>query len=174
MPECAWHAEMPPLRVDLGEHLRAGAHAGRASDLDGVRDQALDRALDVEDLQVRAVGGDDALVGDLAAGLGVERRAVEHDLAALARLELLDPLAVDDQAEDVRLAGELGVGPEVGRAERSQVCVQTSVLACPAFLAFASALARSRCSCISARNPSRSTSRPCSAAISRVRSIGKP
>ena len=73
----------------LADPQRTGEH------LDGVRDQALDRALDVDDLEVRAVGGDDALVGDLATGLGVERGAVEHDLAALAGLELLDALAVD-------------------------------------------------------------------------------
>ena len=73
-----------PLGVDLGEHRRAGAQRA-GDDLDGVRDEPLDRALHVDDLQVHAVGGDDALVGDLATGLRVERRAVEHHLAALAR-----------------------------------------------------------------------------------------
>src|SRR4051794_30998770 len=48
------------------------------------------------------------------------------------------------------------------------------VPAWPGFLAWASALARSRCSFIRRRKPSSSTDRPCSAAISRVRSIGKP
>ena len=38
----------------------------------------------------------------------------------------------------------------------------------------ASAFARCRCSAISRRNPSSSTARPCSPAISRVRSIGNP
>ena len=69
----------PPLGVDLGEHRRACTQRPR-DDLDGVRDESLDRALHVDDLEVHAVGRDDALVGDLAAGLGVERRAVEHDL----------------------------------------------------------------------------------------------
>ena len=50
----------------------------------------------------------------------------------------------------------------------------TAASGSPAFLPLASARARSRCSRIRRVNPSRSTSRPCSAAISRVRSMGKP
>ena len=62
-------------------HL-AGEHRGL------VDDQAGDRRLHVEHLEPGAVAElDDALVGELAAALGVERRAVEDqlDLVALAR-----------------------------------------------------------------------------------------
>ena len=44
----------------------------------------------------------------------------------------------------------------------------------PLLRALESALARSRCCCMRRRKPSSSTLRPCSAAISRVRSIGNP
>ncbi len=44
----------------------------------------------------------------------------------------------------------------------------------PVLRAFASAFARVRCSVINRRNSSASTVKPCSAAISRVRSIGNP
>ena len=44
----------------------------------------------------------------------------------------------------------------------------------PAFFATASARARAFCSALSARNAGSSTWTPCSAAISSVRSIGKP
>ncbi len=51
-----------------------------------VDDQPRQRGLDVEHLDARAVAElDDALVGELAAALGVERRAVEHELDLLAR-----------------------------------------------------------------------------------------
>ena len=50
----------------------------------------------------------------------------------------------------------------------------TEMSAFPVFLSRESCLARWRCSAISRRKPSSSTWRPCSLAISRVRSIGKP
>ena len=50
----------------------------------------------------------------------------------------------------------------------------TVTAATPLFRATESALARERCSCIKRRKPSSSTLSPCSAAISRVRSIGNP
>ena len=48
-------------------------------------DQALDRALDVEHLEPATVEVDGAGIGDLAAGLRVERGAVEDQLADLTR-----------------------------------------------------------------------------------------
>ena len=143
-----------PTAATRGRPRRAPLAPGAqraGDDLDGVRDEALDRALHVDDLQVHAVGGDDALVGDLATGLGVERRAVEHDLAALAGLDLADGLAVDDEADDGGLAGQLAGR----RGSRSPRCARrsrhTSVFACPDFFDFASALARWRCSASAVR-----------------------
>ena len=78
-----------PLGVDLGVQQRRRPD-GRQLAVDHahlVHDQALDRALDVEDLEAAAVELDDAGVGGLAAGLGVERGAVEHELADLAVAE---------------------------------------------------------------------------------------
>ena len=52
----------------------------------------------------RGRSGDAALVGDLAAGLGVERCAVQDQLDALGLLTIMrhhrDPLAVDEDAEN--------------------------------------------------------------------------
>ena len=74
----------PPLVVDLGGQLGALAQLALEHP-DLVGDQPLDRPLDVDDLGAAAVPGEDAGVGDLAAGLGVERRAVEDDADDLAR-----------------------------------------------------------------------------------------
>ena len=73
-----------PVVVDLGGQLGALAQLA-LEHADLVGDQALDRPLDVEDLGPSAVPGEDAGVGDLAAGLGVERRPVEDDPGDLAR-----------------------------------------------------------------------------------------
>ena len=51
-----------------------------------VDDEILDRLLHVVDFEHRAIVGQDlALIGELAAGLGVERRTVEDDLAFAGR-----------------------------------------------------------------------------------------
>ena len=143
-----------------------------------VHDQAGDRRLHVAHLEPGAVVElDDALVGELAAALGVERRAVEHqlDLVALARRRRRRRRRATMPAHRA-LADDLGVAGELDRAaERvGDLAVGAVASTCWPFLALASALARSRCSVISRRKPSSSTARPCSAAISRVRSIGKP
>ena len=72
-----------PLRVDAGVDLAPGVELA-LEDPHLVHDQALDRALDVEHLEAAAVEVDRAGVGDLATGLGVERGAVEDQLADLA------------------------------------------------------------------------------------------
>ncbi len=78
----------PTAQRDLtAEHLRL------------VHDQAGDRRLHVEHLEPGAVGElDDALVGELAAALGVERGAVEHqlDLVALAARSAAAPAGGDE------------------------------------------------------------------------------
>ena len=75
----------PPLLVDLGENGRADPDRA-GEDLNRVGDEALDRALDVDDLEVGPVAADHSIVGDLTTGFGVEGGAVEDDLAALAGL----------------------------------------------------------------------------------------
>ena len=72
-----------PLGVDAGVHLAAGVELA-LEHAHLVDDEALDRALHVDHLEATAVEDDRAGVGDLAARLGVERRAVEHQLADLA------------------------------------------------------------------------------------------
>ena len=80
VPECAWRAPSAPLRVDLRCSSRPGGELA-VDDPHLVHDQPAHRALHVEDLEPAAVGElDGAGVGELAAGLGVERRAVEHQL----------------------------------------------------------------------------------------------
>ncbi len=69
----------PPLPVDRGEHVGPGQQL-TLGDPDPVHDQALDRALHVDHLEHHAVAGDRAGVGVLAAGLGVERGLLQHDL----------------------------------------------------------------------------------------------
>ena len=134
----------------------AGARPRPVSTSHGVHDQALDRSLHVDDLEVRAVGGDDALVGDLAAGLGVERGAVEHDLdRRWPGSSSGDALAVERPGRATRRlawSARCSATP-VGRARAPAGRCQTSVLAWPPFLDLASALARSRCSLMSRRKP---------------------
>ena len=63
-----------------------------------VHDQALDRRLHVVHLDDRAVGElDPAGVGQLAAALGVERRAVQHELDLVTLGGRAHRLAVDEQ-----------------------------------------------------------------------------
>ena len=61
-----------------------GDDAMRAHALHGIG-----HAFDVGDQRVVIVGVEPADIADLSAGIGVERRVVEHDLAALAGLQLL-------------------------------------------------------------------------------------
>ena len=113
----------PPLVVDLGGELGALAQLA-LEHAHLVDDQALDRALDVEHLGAAAVPGEDAGVGDLTAGLGVERRPVQDDPGDLARrrrprrsLVLGD---VGDQREHPRVGAQGVVGLPVGRAVLGQ------------------------------------------------------
>ena len=80
---------MAPVRrlgVDLARTVMPALEAA-GGDLDVVGVEAGERAGACPHLRRRALGGDDAVVADLAAGLGVERRLVEDDLALLARVE---------------------------------------------------------------------------------------
>ncbi len=150
--------------LDVDERLRVAAQGHLAVEHARlVHDQAGDRRLHVVDLEAGAVVElDDALVGELAAALGVERRAVEHQLDLVALARGLDRGAVADDAAHGALADHLGVAGEVDRADRwCRRCRGRRRRApCWPFLALASARARSRCSPISRRKPSSSTREP--------------
>ncbi len=121
-----------------------------------------------------AVDGDHALVGDLAAGLGVERRAVEHDLDRLPRLRGADELAVAQQAAHRRLGLELLVAGE-RRARPARAAAATPRCRRARTSSPSSRPSRARAAGPSAcGTPPRRRLRPCSAAISSVSSIGKP
>ncbi len=75
-----------------------------------------------------ARAGDAALVGDLAAGLGVERGAVENQLDAVGAVLAVvrddrHPLAVDEDAENPCLGGQFVEAGELGRAGVDQFAV---------------------------------------------------
>src|SRR5262249_23566585 len=86
-------------------------------DLAVVHEQIACLLLGVGDAEPQAVGGDDAGVADLAAGLAVERRLVDDPRAALAGLEFDTLLAIAHERGNDAL-GLLGlVAQELGRAE---------------------------------------------------------
>jgi hypothetical protein len=116
VPECAWQVLGLRVHVDPGledalQHLHP------------VHDQALDRTLHVEHLQLEAVTDDQALVGDLAAGLGVERRLLEHDLDGLALLGGRGHHAVTQQSAHLGVGGQLLVAGELGGALLAQLAI---------------------------------------------------
>ena len=141
-----------------------------------VHDQAGHRRLDVVHLDLGAGPRDrmHALVGELAAALGVERGAVEHELDLVALARRRGRRATDQQADDARLADDLVVAGEGGRAAGVQDVAVGGDVGVAELLGPGVGLGPVALLGISRRKPAPSTSRPCSAAISRVRSIGKP
>ena len=108
----------PPLDVDLRQHLLPHPRLAR-DDACGVHRQVGQRLLHVAHLQHRPVGEHEApAVGELPAGLGVERRPVQHDLHARALRRRLGDLAVDEQPAQHRLGAHLAVAGEGGRPGR--------------------------------------------------------
>ena len=118
---------------------------------------------------------EDALVADLAAALGVERRPVEDDLGLAVAGQLVELQPVADDRDDAALGGRRLVAEELVSPARAWIAPYSAVSsACFASCAFVPQRLRSRCSASAASNPSRSTATPYSAASSTVRSIGKP
>ena len=123
------------LAQGLVDHVRGGVRAGdgaAAGEIDArahlgadgqrafgqtalVDDEILDRLLHVVDFEHRAIVGQDlALIGELAAGLGVERRTVEDDLDVRGGADGRNrPLALLHDAEDAAASGHVGVAEEV-------------------------------------------------------------
>src|SRR5690606_32173500 len=104
-----------PLAVDRGVEPVADAHgaAGDRADVAERRAELL-RILDAKLAAVRAAKL--AGVADLTAALGVERRAIEHDGAARARVEPLDGMAVGViERRDGAVELERLVAVELGR-----------------------------------------------------------
>jgi hypothetical protein len=64
-----------------------------------------------------------AAVAHLAAGFGIERRAVEHQLGFHARADFVAQLALDQQARDARGGGEVFVAQELGAALLDQFLI---------------------------------------------------
>ena len=123
MPECAWQADSRHSRSTSATSSAPGAQLALEHP-HLVGDQALDRPLHVEHLGAAAVPGEHAGVGDLAAGLGVERRRVEDDAGDLAgaRPRPVAPSSARSETsastrESVR---SVVVGAPVGRAVLGQ------------------------------------------------------
>ena len=75
------------------------------------------RGLDVEDLDHGALARQEpAVVTELAAGLGVERRAVQDDLDVLPRIRDRHGRSIADESDDDRLGRRLTVADEFGHA----------------------------------------------------------
>jgi hypothetical protein len=110
----------------LGERV-AAADDLTGDDPDLVHDQALDRALDVEHLELEAVAGDEARVAVLAAGFGIERGAIEDQLDGLARTGRRDLDAVAQQRANPRIGGELVIAGERGGPGLAQLSVGRDV-----------------------------------------------
>ena len=82
--------------------------------------------LDVRHLEERAVRLNDAVVGHLAAHLGIKRRAVKHEHALLALVDLRADLPLADDGQDRALIGRVVIAGELRRRR-----VQTKVHAGP-------------------------------------------
>ena len=90
------------LDVDLGHHGLALCDLA-ARHLAAMNEQSRNGRLHVEYLDDRALPGKEPpMVTELAAGLGVERRAVQDDLDVLARTGRRHRLAIADEANDLR------------------------------------------------------------------------
>ena len=141
-----------------------------------MHDQPGNGRLDIEhlDFGASAVGLDDARIGKLASALRVEGRAVEHDLDLGARTRRWHRRTADKEPDYGRLADGLVITGEGDPAGAVEQLAEDRDIDVPVRLRAASSLARLRCWPMSLRNPSSSTVRPCSAAISRVSSIGNP
>ena len=116
-----------PRRID-GDLRQLADGQLAADDAALVQPQLLAHALDVVDLQHRAGGGGDAaVIGHLAAALGVERGTVEDQLDFAALGGALQARAVGDETDDGGLVDELVVAGELGRVLVDELAVDAEV-----------------------------------------------
>ena len=155
--------------------LQRGAHLQRALlHRAEMHEQIAHLLLRVGDAELDALARQQAGVADLAAGLRIERRLVQHDRAALAGLEAVGVLAVLHQRGD-HAFGALGVVAEkFGGAEffaqRKPDVLAGGIAASPT-----TTRAPSRfCFSIASVNDAWSTLMPRDFSASCVRSSGKP
>ena len=80
-------------------------------------DQARRRPLGILDEEASALVGEQAGVADLAAGLGVEGRAIQYHLNRLPRFGHRQRAIRPDQRQDRRRRLSIGVAEEVGRRQ---------------------------------------------------------
>src|SRR5512132_4096136 len=111
-----------PFTIDRCQHLGAAEQLALL-DPNAVDDEAFDWTLNINALEFDAVADDPAGVGILAAGFGVERRLLQHNLDEVAFLGSLGKHPVHDNAANLRLRRELGVPGEWSRSEGSQLPV---------------------------------------------------
>ena len=100
------HRGLADVAVDDGVDFLADANRLLGDDL--MRAHALNGGIATGhfgDDSVVIVGIEPAAVADLSAGLGIERRVVEDDLALVARLQFLRALAILDDREDLAVFG---------------------------------------------------------------------
>src|SRR5438094_2378617 len=106
------HDLPPALLVDRGRRFLADAHVACHPDA-FVGDHPLRRLLRVLDAYLPARSFDDSRVPDLAAGLGVERRALEKDVDLVTLACAFDLLARAPDPDDPGLGGQLVIAGEL-------------------------------------------------------------
>jgi hypothetical protein len=138
----------------------------------GVHEFAALVLLHVRHVEAAVLAVEDAVVGHLAAHLGIQRGAVQHHGGLGAGDDLVLQLAIHHDGQHLALGA---AGVVAGKLRRRASREPNSMPAQPGrpgpLRAFR---ARTRCSSIRESKPLRSTLMPSSAAISAVRSMGKP
>ena len=151
---------------------------GAVQQLTGVNEIALRGLFDLGDLQLGVAADKITVVSDLAAHLGIERGTVQHDQHAvlgLARLvggDGIDELLPVGQSQNLSLLGQGLVAVKLGGLG-GQLTEQVSA---PTGNILGQALGTGALTLLGHLDVERgsSTAKPASAAISRVRSSGKP
>ena len=167
---------LPAVLVDRRQDVLVRLHLAAQPRLVGHQPRhGVDGVVHVGDARL---GHDRAGVADLAAALGVERRAVQEDLHHPAGLgpglELGLGLGLEHGHHPSRHLVVLEAPPDEGGRPLGVEQGSIRRLVTGAGVVFAAARARSRCSAMAASKPARSTSTPASRASSSVSSTGKP
>ena len=114
-----------PCMIDIQVERSPGLEAA-LPDRAEMHEEVAGAFLRVGDGKTHAVRGHHADVADLPAGLGIERRLIENDGAALAFLQGTHFLAVAKQCDDDACGGLRLIAEEIGGAELSRSANQTA------------------------------------------------